>query len=280
MAYNFSIFYLLSYRMMRLSLIITTYNWPEALLLVLKSIECQTILPDEVIIADDGSTFDTCNLIKKFKKGSNLNIVHSWHEDYGFRVARSRNKAISKSSGEYLVLIDGDSILHPQFIKDHLYISEPGYFVQGSRVLVSFQATKNALEQKNIFFPFFTSGLKNRKNAIRSKLLSKLFSRNEKRLQGIKSCNMAFFKKDFIKINGFNNDFEGWGREDSEFVVRLINSGIKRKNIRFSAVQFHLWHNENSRKSLEKNDAKLDDAINKSMKWCENGFNSMKKNED
>ena len=90
---------------------------------------------------------------------------------------------------------------------------------------------------------------------------------------------MAFYKEDCININGFNNDFEGWGREDSEFVVRLMNSAIKRKNVRFKAVQFHLWHNENSRISLKKNDEILNNAINNHIKWCENGMNSINKNE-
>ncbi len=98
-------------------------------------------------------------------------------------------------------------------------------------------------------------------------------------MRGVKSCNIAFYKKDCISINGFNNDFEGWGREDSEFVVRLINSGVKRKNVRFNAIQFHLWHNENSRLSLERNEAMLEDAINNCIQWCENGINSIEKNE-
>ena len=89
----------------------------------------------------------------------------------------------------------------------------------------------------------------------------------------------AFYRKDCLNINGFNNEFEGWGREDSEFVVRLINSGVKRKNVRFNAIQFHLWHNENSRISLEKNNAMLEDAINNRIQWCENGINSLEKNE-
>jgi len=121
---------------------------------------------------------------------------------------------------------------------------------------------------------------KKQKNAIHSKILSFIFSNKKNYLRGIKSCNMAFFKKDCINVNGFNNDFEGWGREDSEFVVRLINSGIKRKNLRFNAIQFHLWHNENSRISLKKNDGILDDAIKNRSQWCENGINSIEKNED
>ncbi len=132
---------------MKLTLIITTYNWPESLLLVFESIKCQTILPYEVIIADDGSTKDTKNLINSLKKDLNLNIIHSWQEDIGFRASRSRNKAIFKSSGDYIVLIDGDMILHPEFINDHINNAQPSYFVQGSRVLLTQDNTKQALDQ-------------------------------------------------------------------------------------------------------------------------------------
>ena len=90
---------------------------------------------------------------------------------------------------------------------------------------------------------------------------------------------MAFFRKDCLNINGFNNDFEGWGREDSEFIVRLINNGINRKNIRFSAIQFHLWHNENSKTLLKRNNKMLDDAMNNLSRWCDNGISAIEKNE-
>ena len=126
---------------MRLSLIITTYNRPDPLLLVLKSIENQTITPKEVIIADDGSTYKTQDIITRFQQDSELNIVHSWQEDIGFRVAKSRNKAILKSIGDYIILVDGDMILHPKFIEDHISQAQLGYFIQGSRVLLSKEET-------------------------------------------------------------------------------------------------------------------------------------------
>ena len=83
---------------------------------------------------------------------------------------------------------------------------------------------------------------------------------------------MSFFKKDCINVNGFNNNFEGWGREDSEYAIRLLNSGINRKNVRFNAIQFHLWHAENIRVSLRKNDVILNSSINNNSKWCNNGI--------
>ena len=264
---------------MSISLIVTTFNKPDELFLVLKSIECQKLIPSEVIIADDGSNEKTKKLISEYSKNSKLKIIHSFQENLGFRAAESRNRAIAKSSCEYIVLIDGDTILHPNFVKDHLNSAEQGYFVQGSRVLLSEKETKNALARTIVNFSFFSSNLKNRKNAIYSKLLSSVFSSKKKYLHGIKSCNMAFYKKDCINVNGFNNDFEGWGREDSEFVVRLINSGVNRKNVRFNVIQFHLWHNENPRMSLRQNDAILEHAIINHSQWCENGINSIGKNE-
>jgi glycosyltransferase involved in cell wall biosynthesis len=264
---------------MKLTLIITTFNWPEALSIVLKSVAQQTIFPDEIIIADDGSDERTRNLIISLNKNLNLNIIHSWQEDKGFRASMSRNKAIQKSSGDYIVLIDGDSILHPNFIRDHIEIAELRFFVQGSRVLISEEQTKTTLVQNKVDFSFFSLGLQNRKNAVHSKILSFIFSNKKNYLHGIKTCNMAFFRKDCLNINGFNNDFEGWGREDSEFAIRLINSGISRKNVRFSAIQFHLWHNENSRSLLQRNNKMLDDAIKNCTHWCRNGISIMEKDE-
>ena len=257
---------------MRLSLIITTYNRPESLELVLRSIECQTITPEEVIIADDGSTPETKALVSRFQQDSELNIIYSWQEDKGFRAAKSRNKAIAKSNADYIVLIDGDMILHPRFIEDHISNAKSGYFVQGSRVLLTQNKTKRVLDQQKINFSSFSIGLQNRKNALYSSFLSTFLSRNKNFLGGIKSCNMAFFKQDCIDVNGFNNDFKGWGREDSEFIVRLLNSGIRRKSLHFNAIQYHLWHNENKNTLLNRNDAILQHALFNHLRWCDNGI--------
>jgi len=258
---------------MRVSLIFTTYNWPESLILALRSIEKQTIVPEEVIIADDGSTAETKEIIDKFQKDSDLNIIHSWQEDKGYRVAQSRNKAIVKSSGDYIILVDGDMILHPKFIQDHIKNAQANYFVQGSRVLLTEDKSEKILDSKRTSFSFFSTGLKNRKNAIRSNLLSKIFSSKKNYLKGVRSCNMAFFKDDCMKVNGFNEDFIGWGREDSEFVVRLINNGLNRKNLRFNAIQYHLWHKVSDRKYLDYNNQLLQNSIEHKLKVCKKGIN-------
>ena len=258
---------------MRISLIVTTYNRPDALFLVLKSIKNQRVKPYEVIIADDGSNIKTKEVIDDFSSIFELNLIHSFQEDNGFRVAESRNRAISLSSGEYIILIDGDMLLHSEFIHDHAKNAQIGFYIQGSRVLLSNIKTEEVLKNKRIHFNFFETGFKNRFNSIHSRLFSKIFTTHSIELKGVRTCNMSFFKKDCININGFNMDFKGWGREDSEFVVRLFNSGIIRKTIKFSAIQHHLWHKESDRKLITENDHILKKAIDCNHAWCENGIN-------
>ena len=257
---------------MLVSLIITTYNRPDALLLVLQSVERQTNIPLNIIIADDGSNNETKEIIQNFQTSTQLNVIHSWQKNKGFRAAKSRNKAIAKSDADYIVVIDGDMILHPYFLQDHINNAEIGYFIQGARALLTKEATQVFLSEERVNFSFFSSGIKNRKNLIHSNFLSKIFLKKKNFLRGIKTCNMSFFKKDYLNINGFNNDFEGWGREDSEFAVRLLNNGVIRKNLHFNAIQLHLWHIENIRTSLKKNDLILKSTIKGNSKWCNNGI--------
>ena len=257
---------------MSISLIVTTYNRPEALILVLKSIECQMLPPSEVIIADDGSDEQTKDLISEFNSQSNLEIIHSFQEDLGFRAAEARNKAISISKSDYIILVDGDMVLHPEFVADHLKNAKFGFFIQGSRSLLTEKKTKDVIIRHQLVFNFLSSGLNNRFNSIHSNFLSKFFSIKENYLKGIKTCNMSFFKKDFISVNGFNNEFKGWGREDSEFVVRLLNKGINRKTLKFSAIQYHLWHDEVDRKALVVNDKLLQKAVAENLDWCDQGI--------
>jgi glycosyltransferase involved in cell wall biosynthesis len=257
---------------MKCSLIITTYNRPEALELVLLSVERQTVLPEEVIIADDGSDNRTQAIINNFQSNKILNIQHSWQEDKGFRAAKSRNKAISISTQEYIVLIDGDMVLHTHFIEDHLKHVQKGFLIQGKRSLLTKTRTSSAIKNQTTLFSFFDNGLQNHKNSLYSNLLSRLFASKKTHLKGIKTCNMSFFRSDCIAVNGFNENFEGWGREDSEFVVRLFNYGVLRKTLRFQAIQYHLYHHENSRGRLHDNDAILQYSIANQLNWCDDGI--------
>ncbi len=262
---------------MKVSLIITTYNRPDALKLVLKSALKQHRLPHEIVVADDGSGEETANVIQEAAKKSAVPILHAWQEDEGFRAAMSRNRAAAMSSGEYIVMIDGDMVLHPLFIKDHIEAAEPGTFVQGGRVLLSEEATKEAIIKSRISFSIFSKSIKNRKNALRCTLLSSLFSRKSRSLKGIRTCNFALFREDLLAVNGFDNRFVGWGREDSEFAARLLNSGMVRKDLRFAAIAYHLYHKESPREALKENDRRLERTIKERLVRCEDGIDRFMK---
>ncbi len=254
------------------SLIITTYDWKEALELSLLSALCQTQPPDEIIIADDGSREDTRDLICRIARDHRVPIYHIWQKDKGFRAAQIRNKALAKATGEYIIFIDGDIILHKAFLEDHAKVARRRFFSQGSRVLLTPSKSAQVLQEKQLCFSFFENGLINRKNSIHSVFLSRLVTRKSMNLHGIRTCNFAFWRADGIAVNGFNEDFEGWGREDSEFAARLMSSGVQRQTIRFRALSFHLFHPANPQDSLEHNDRLLEQAIQTESTWCINGI--------
>lgn len=257
---------------MKISLIITTYNWKEALDSVLKSVVKQTVLPYEVIVADDGSKEDTAELIKNWQKFFPVPLIHSWQEDFGFRAAKSRNRAIAKTKGDYIVMIDGDMVLNKKFIEDHTKFAKKDFFVQGGRVIINSESSNKMIN--NLYTPnLFSKGIKNRKNLISSYFLSKIFSYESSSDKGTRTCNFACWKSDLLEVNGFNNDFVGWGREDSEFVLRMLHSGKKRLYLKFAAVAYHLYHNENTRESLKENDILLKNTKENKLTFCENGIN-------
>jgi glycosyltransferase involved in cell wall biosynthesis len=257
--------------MIKHSLIVTTYNRPDALDLVLKKIADQSIKPFEVIVADDGSASDTRIIIEKYNSKI-PNLIHVWQEDKGFRLARIRNLAIIKSTGDFISMIDGDMVLHPDFIKDIQSHIKENFYLQGKRVLLSEETTNKLINNHDYHLHFFSSRIKNRFNTLSIPLLSKLISRKFNSIQSVKGCSMHFWKQDAIKINGFNEGFVGWGREDSEFLCRLLNSGVQRRNIALGAVAFHLYHQEAQRTMLTTNDIILNECIKFKKTWCEEGI--------
>ena len=109
---------------MKTTLIVTTYNRPDALEAVLKSIERQVVMPDEVIVADDGSRDETRQLVERFMSGFPTTLLHCWHEDKGFRLSEIRNRAILQSSGDYIIMVDGDMVLNRNFVRDHKMLAD------------------------------------------------------------------------------------------------------------------------------------------------------------
>ncbi|WP_047547126.1 glycosyltransferase family 2 protein [Psychroserpens sp. Hel_I_66] len=254
------------------SLIISTYNWPEALGLVLESLKNQTVLPDEVLIADDGSTAETKNLITKISEDIKIPIHHIWHEDVGFTKATILNKAIARAQGEYIVQVDGDCIMHPNFVKDHLMFSSENCYLYGSRVNIQKAHLDTLFKDQQIQFGPFSEGIKKRTRAIYSPFLGQFYKANHQFSKKFRGCNTSYFKSDFVAINGYNEDFKGWGREDSELALRFHNNGLKSRRLRYRGIVYHIFHIEKSKSRLElNNDIELR-TINEKLSWTENGI--------
>ena len=248
--------------MKKISIILATYNWPESLDIILDNLSQQLKknLNIEIIIADDGSKDATISVIKKHQARFSQ-IKHVWHEDIGFRKAKILNMAVAESTGDYLIFLDGDCIPFPDYIDEHSDLAENGYFVAGNRVLLSKKFTDNLLSNPKLVY-----------NIVKWRLFNWLFAKFKKNVNKMcprlrighgrlskwrywrsnnwkypKGCNFAVWRTDFIEVNGFDEDFSGWGHEDADLFIRLLHSGIKIKDGRFSIPVLHLWHKESDR---------------------------------
>lgn len=264
-----------------IALIISTYNRPNALRLVLNSLLHQSRLPDEIIIADDGSSEETRDLIASFQPLFKERLQHIWHPDEGFKLAAIRNRAIKHSLADYVVFVDGDCVLPINFVKDHLALAEKGYLVSGSRLLLSESWTKK-LEDSQTVLPLFSLAtlLKKRISGGINRFLpliqilpnSSLRKKKPMKWQGAKGCNIAAWREDIDRVDGFDEAFEGWGMEDSDFVIRLQHAGVFHKSGRFYSTVFHLWHKENDRSKLAENQARLAQLLNSDKIKAEKGL--------
>ena len=265
----------LYFERMRVSLIISTYNRPETLRVCLDSVFHQTYKPDEIIIGDDGSTEDTKILIDVFKSHSPIPIIHLWHEDKGFRLAMMRNKCMARAIGEYIIEIDGDVFLHPRFVEDHVSFARKGHYLKGGRVNLGRRLTECICEE-GIYRPIkpWTRGIESKpENAIHFLMLSLFLSeRYRKRRSPALGCNISFFKEDILRINGYDEFFEGWGGEDEDLGNRLLNSGCKKRYLKFSGIVYHLWHEDKFMYNLERNFTYKDERNRRNAIFCENGI--------
>lgn len=255
-----------------ISLIISTYNNTRYLKLVLLSIMQQKVMPDEVIIADDGSTKDTENLINEFKSKLLVPLIHVWHKDDGYRLSVIKNKAAAKSSCDFIFFLDGDLLLHPLFVSDIKNNIQKNIFLVASRAFISQEHSDLLVSNIPNSFHFRLSHFeKNALSAFRLPWLHNLI-KGSTTYKGARGGLMGLFRSDYIAVNGFDESYKGWGREDSDLFVRLINYGLKRKNLKFCAITYHLWHRILSRDSLSKNDILLEKTIEEKRTTCSEGI--------
>lgn len=257
------------------SLLVSTYNWPEALELCLQTVARQSLLPGEVVVCDDGSGPETAALIARMRRSFPIPIVHVWHPDEGFRLASIRNKGIAKAEGRYIIQIDGDILLHKHFVQDHVAFRRLGCFSTGSRMMINAGHSKELLQKKESDnFLHFRN--KNWLNAVRIPWMSRLLAhhyktRGRSRIY-VKGCNMAFWKADLLWVNGYNESIKGWGNEDSELAIRLLNSGIQKRFIKFSGICYHLYHPFASRAQEDENKLIMQQTIESGVMRIENGI--------
>jgi glycosyltransferase involved in cell wall biosynthesis len=254
------------------TLIVTTYNWEAALDLVLRSVLRQTRLPDEVLIADDGSGPATAELVARHAAHFRIPLRHIWHEDVGFRLTTIRDRALAAAAGPYVIMLDGDMVLHPKFVASHLAFARRGWYVQGGRVLLREEPTRRLLAGEALGVRPWTRGVSNRINAIHSPLLARLYRGPAGSLRRTRGGNMGYWLDDARRINGYNEDCAGWGAEDSEFVARLQNAGLRRRNLKFGGIAYHLHHRTRPADSEPANLQLYERVIRERLTRCENGL--------
>ena len=239
---------------MQIALLITTYDRPGALNLVLASVAKQSRLPDEVIICDDGSDYITSEIVASWS--DRLPVCHAWCPDMKFRAALTRNLGILKSAADLLVFVDGDCLLPPSFVAKHLKLAERGFLVSGGRHLLSDEQTKAVLSRSEAPSTVFNNW------KFSSWPLGPLRDFSPKNWESVRTCNLSMYREDALKIAGFDENYMGWGREDSDFVVRLIHSGVKIRSGRLATCVAHLYHPESPRDRLSVNDQRFRETLN------------------
>lgn len=247
------------------SVIVTTYNWPEALDRVLHALNEQCYRDIEIIIADDGSADETAKVIQSWRDRFSFPLIHCWQCDQGFRAAMARNRAIALAHHDYVIFIDGDCVVAPNFVANHVALAEPGWFVAGNRVLLSQSLTQRILKERLplhrwSFLKWISvrwQGDCNRLLSFLSLPLGKLRKISPLKWNGAKTCNLGVWRKDLLQVNGFDESFEGWGYEDTDCVIRLQRAKVFHKSGKYKVPVYHLWHPMAKRDQAQENAKRL-----------------------
>jgi len=256
---------------MRVSLIISTYNSPKTLHKVLAELVKGTRLPEQILIADDGSGPETVDMLQQWKAQLGDRFEHIWQEDKGFRKNRILNQALRQTSGDYVIFTDGDCVPARHFVADHAALAENGCFVQGRRAYVLEEAVPHYLAGRaSLPTLFFRGQLRGAGKGLR---LPWPIIRYNAGLRGLLGCNLAAWRADLLAINGYDEAYEGWGiGEDSDLCARLYNLGCKRKFVYGRALVYHLNHPQLPREHVPASRARLQQTIETRAIRCQAGI--------
>ncbi len=239
----------------RVAVLISTYNRPAALEAVLASLAEQVYPRLEVVVADDGSGPETKEVVERFAAGAHFPVRHVWQEDRGYRLAAIRNRAVAATDAEYLIHTDGDCVVRPDFVARHARLAERGWFVRGSRIRLGRSLSEDALRGRLPIHRWRAlrwlrhrgRGELDRFSPLLRLPLGPFRKVAPRKWDGAKACNLAVWREDYLAVDGFDEAYEGWGSEDTDFVVRLIRHGIRRKDGRYAVPVLHLWHEQRER---------------------------------
>ena len=266
----------------KVTVIFSTYNKVDWLEKTLWGFAHQTYKSFEIIVADDGSGEDTRKKIKEIRSESGLDIRHVWQEDRGFQKSMILNKAIQASTTPYLIFTDGDCIPRADFVELHVKCARKGYFLSGGYFKLpmetSLKITRADISNGNAFNPkwLLSNGLK------WTYKLMKLTARGWKAwaLNAVTPAgatwnghNSSGWKEDILRVNGFDERMQ-YGGQDRELGERLINLGIKSKQIRYSAICIHLDHARGyaTSESIRKNRAIREATKKQKRIWTDYGI--------
>lgn len=261
-----------------ISVVVTTYEREDALDAVFRSLAGQEDTKFEVVLAEDGCSEATESLVERWK--SRLPLAHVRHEHRGFRAGEIRNRAVLASRGDYVVFLDGDCLARPDFIATHRKLAEPGWFVTGNRALLSPELTSKVLSKQleserwglGQWLRQRVMGGLNRLPPILRLPLGPLRKWRPSAWKDARSCNLAVWRSDLDRVDGFDAIFNGWGKEDSDLIVRLLHSGVRRKDGACATGVLHLWHPPADRSQLPENEQKLARVIESGRVRAEQGM--------
>lgn len=265
-----------------ISVIISTYNKEEWLRKVLDGYKYQTYNHYEVIVADDGSRESTKELIDSFRDDYPVPIQHIWHEDEGYRRQRILNIAIQKATMPYILFTDGDCIPRKDFVETHAKFAEEGYFLSGGYCKLPISTSEVIVEDdirtERCFDVHWlkqqdklkgTQALKLNTSPVLASILDMITPTNA----SFNNCNSSAWKEDLIAINGYDERMQ-YGGPDRELGERLINFGLKPKQVRHKAIVLHLDHARGYKtpESLERNLNIRKEVKGQKKKWTEFGI--------
>ena len=275
---------------MKISVIVPTYNRPQALRLCLLSLAGQSMPPHEVLIADDGSGPETRAMVEAMQEAlkDKFPVRHIWQEDIGFRKPLILNETVRQSAGDYLIFIDGDCTAHRHFVKTHVEYSRPEVILSGKRVEIGKELTERLLKEGRVLnsltLELLWDSLRGRSRKveeairIKSPWLRKALHRDRIYPDGVWGCNFSIYKDLFYAINGCDEEFQDGSIEDNDIGIRVLNQGKQIRTVRALAVIFHLWHKSTwsfQNPKYQHNLAILKRRIENKEPFCKNGIKKL-----